>query len=162
VNFALEASGIFLFLAGLMYLSLTGRLGDMFRDRAVGQLLLVTLVSGLAVYHWGGILWDLANQPDAVPEPSASIPAPPPPAPAPHRPAKLASRPAPPQVEEPAPIPPPEAPQTIIVREAPPTEVLAPPVVVPTSSGPDPYESKAKRGIRAVGRFLHLAKKTNP
>jgi hypothetical protein len=161
MNFALELSGIFLFVAGLMYLSLTGRLGDMFRDRAVGQLLLVTLVTGLAIYHWGGMLWERANLPDEAPEPSASIPSPAPPPPEPHRATRPPSRPAP-KVEELTPAPPSEAPQTVEVQEAPPTEVLAPPVVVPTSSGPDPYESKAKRGIRAVGRFLHLGKKTNP
>jgi hypothetical protein len=159
MNFTLELIGIFLFVAGLMYLSLTGRLGDMFRDRAVGQLLLVTLVTGLAIYHWGGMLWERANLPDEAPEPHASIPSSPPPPAEPRRATKRPSRPAP-GVEEP--IPPPPSEETAEVQEAPPTEVLAPPAVVPTSSGPDPYESKAKRGIRAVGRFLHLQKKTNP
>jgi hypothetical protein len=160
MNFTLEAGGIFLFVAGMMYLSLTGRLGDMFRDRAVGQLLLVTLVTGLAIYHWGGMLLARANMPEEAPEPPASIPAPALPSPAPHRATRPPSRNAP-TVEEPTPAPLAEDPPTVIVQEAPPTVLLAPPAVVPPSSGPDPYESKAKRGIRAVGRFLHLAKKTN-
>jgi hypothetical protein len=37
--------------------------------------------------------------------------------------------------------------------DAPPAAAAAPPGARP---GPDPYESKAKRGIKAVGRFLHL------
>lgn len=162
-----EVGGVFLFVVGMMYLTVTGKLGDMFRDRAAGQLFLVTVVTGFALYHWGGMIWDQANMPEIAPETQVSNPEPPPP-PEPPRVSRRHAKSAPPPVAATAG----ERPQVVIVEEVPAAEVFVPPAEEPSKAAPspaapispasDPYESKAKRGIKAVGRFLHLRAKHEP
>jgi hypothetical protein len=137
----------------------------MFRDRAPTPLLLIALITGCAMYHWVTMLSEpapAAEPPSAAP--SATVPEPPAPAPVivqhPVRSAKAAPT---PQSTAAAAT---EHWQTIIVQEGKPERILVPQAAdpVPASqpalapSGSDPYESKAKRGIKAVGRFLHLRK----
>jgi hypothetical protein len=161
-NFAFEVGGVFLFVAGLMYLTLSGRLGNLFRDRAPKPLFLIALVVGLAVYHWGPMFWDRASRPEVpAPERRAAIPAPP-----------LPIKPEPVKIPPSArarvkPVPPKAAAehgQAVIVQEVPATEVFVPPADSPRSADrpeSDPYESKTKHALKAVGRFLHL-RKTEP
>ncbi len=157
VNVSLEVVSIFLFVGGYMYLILSGQLRNMFRDRAPKPLLLIALVTGFAFYHWGAILTAPAPpEQEAAPESRAASREPKPPAP-------VAIK-RPPKAATPAPATAPEHWQTIVVEEGRPEQVVVPqaadpaPLAPPEPSGPDPYESKAKRGIRAVGRFLHLRK----
>lgn len=155
-NFAFEVGGVFLFVAGLMYLTLSGRLGNLFRDRAPKPLFLIALTIGFAVYHWAPMF--RFSMPElAAPERRTPIPGPPPP-PEPPRPTKHASK---PMVKAEAV---PENARIVIVEEVPATQVFVPQasepaISVPLSPASDPYESKAKRGIKAVGRFLHLQKR---
>jgi hypothetical protein len=163
VSFALEIVGFFLFVGGFVYLILSGRLANMFRDRAPKPLMLLSLVVGIAFYHWGTILSTSDTSPaTAPPQPRAEVsePQPAPPV-ATKRPARAATLKA---VPEPSSAPEPEHWQTIIVKEGTPEQVFVPQAKDPASdpppahSAPDPYESKSKRGIKAVGRFLHLRK----
>jgi hypothetical protein len=163
-NIALDVGGIFLVMAGLMYLSLSGRIGDMFRDRAPKPLFAIALVLGFAVYHWGPMLYGRLSLPElAAPDPRVAIPEPTPAAKpdAPKHPVRALPRASAPPT---ATAPEPEHWQAVIVQEAPPAQVLAPPApnAALSPSGPDPYESKAKRGLNAVGRFLHIQKKPQP
>jgi hypothetical protein len=165
LNFALEIAGVFLFVAGLGYLLLSGRIANMFRDRAPKPLLFITLITGCAVHHWVAILSDPMPAAEPLsPPPSAEVPAPPPPSPAIVRHPVRAAKPGPaPQPLEPAET---EHWETIIVQEGKPEQIVVPQATDPAPaspqasprSSPDPYESKAKRGIKAVGRFLHLRK----
>ena len=162
MSFALEIVGFFLFVGGFMYLVLSGRLANMFRDRAPKPLMLLALVAGIAFYHWGTFL-SMPDTPATAPPPHrAEISEP---QPAPPVATKRPARPAPPKaVPEPSSAPEPEHWQTIIVKEGTPEQVFVPqakdpsPDPLPARSAPDPYESKSKRGIKAVGRFLHLRK----
>jgi hypothetical protein len=161
-NIALDVGGVFLLMAGLMYLSLSGRLGNMFRDRAPKPLFAIALVLGFAIYHWGPMLYGRFSLPELpAPQPRAATPVPPAADP------EAAKQPA--RALPPAPLRAPERWQTVIVQEVPPVQVFVPPATEPTPAptalapaGPDPYESKAKRGVKAVSRFLHLQKKTEP
>lgn len=168
-NFVVEIGAFFLLVAGLLYLTLSGRLMNMFRDRAPKPLFAIAFVIGLAIYHWGPMFHDTASPPEAAvpPESHADFPDPPP-EPKPAAAARHSRRVLPPPPEAPKP---PEAEhwKIVNVEEAPPAPVVVPPaadrapaprVVLPTDS--DPYQSKAKRGLKAVGRFLHLQKKTEP
>jgi len=93
--------------------------------------------------------------------PSKAVPAPPKPAPMTVRhntkAATSTQAPEPPRSET-------EHWETIVVQEGTPQQVLVPqandpaPAQPPAQSGPDPYESKAKRAIKAAGHFLHLRK----
>ena len=164
MNFAFEIVGIFLFVGGMGYLLFSGRIANMFRDRAPKPLLLIALITAVAMHHWVTILSQPvpAAEPPSPP-PSAEVPAPPAPAPAivrhPTRSAKPTQAAQSPAVET-------EHWETTIVQEGTPKEAFVPQAIdpVPTSqpesqrNGSDPYESKAKRGIKAVGRFLHLRK----
>jgi hypothetical protein len=154
-----------------MYLVLSGRLADLFRDRAPKPLLLIALITGCALYHWATILSDPLPTPEQTAAvPSAEVPAPPPAPVAVRHPARAAAL-------THALAPPPAASTTehgkmIVFDEFTPKEVLVPqatdppqaPAATPPAArpGPDPYESKAKRGIKAVGRFLHLRNPDNP
>jgi hypothetical protein len=167
MNIGLEIIGVFLFVGGFAYLVFSGRLADMFRDRAPKPLFFIALITGCALYHWATILSEPLPTPQhAAAAPSAEAPAPPPTPVSVRRPARAAT------VTH-APGPDPETSKTergkmIIFDEYTPKEVLVPQVVDPeparaatppiASRGPDPYESKAKRGIKAMGRFLHLRK----
>ena len=168
MNIGLEIIGVFLFVAGFMYLVLSGRLADMFRDRAPKPLLLIALITGCALYHWATIL----SVPSPMPEqtavaPSAEVPAPPPTPVAVLRPARAATL---THAPESPPASATERGKMIIFDESTPKEVFVPQATDPPPAaaatppiprpGPDPYESKAKRGIKAVGRFLHLRKAT--
>jgi len=170
MNIGLEIIGVFLFVGGFMYLVLSGRLADMFRDRAPKPLLLIALITGCAMYHWATILSEPLPMPDqTAAAPSAEVPSPPAAPVAVRRPAKAATvthAPAPPRASET------EHGKMIIFDEYTPREVFVPqatdpppaPAAAPPAAqpGPDPYESKAKRGIKAVGRFLHLRKLDKP
>jgi hypothetical protein len=169
MNIFLEIIAVFLFVGWFMYLVLSGRLADMFRDRAPKPLLLIALITGCAVYHWATILSEPMPASEQTPAaPPAEVPAPPAPVAVkrPARPATLAHAPEPPPASET------EHGKMILFDEYTPKEVFVPqatdPQPAPATSppaarpGPDPYESKAKRGIRAVGRFLHLRKPHNP
>ncbi len=177
-NFVLEIGGFFLFVAGLLYLTLSGRLMNMFRDRAPKPLFAIALVIGLAIYHWVPMLmlYDPVSQPEAAapPErPSANFPddteSAPTPAPKPEV-ARHSKKVLPPPPEAPKPAEPDHWKIVNVEGAPPPATVVVPPAanraptprlaVLPTDS--DPYESKAKRGIKAVGRFLHIQKKTQP
>jgi hypothetical protein len=161
MSFVLEIIAFFLFVGGFMYLLLSGRLADMFRDREPKPLLLIALISGCALYHWTSILSEPAAPEPPSTAPSTEVPEPSKPVPVTvrhkARAATSTQAPAPPGSE-------PEHWETIIIQEAAPQQVLAPlaadpaPSRAPTRSLADPYESKAKRGIKAVGRFLHLRK----
>lgn len=147
-----------------MYLVLSGRLANMFRDRAPKPLLLIALITGCAVYHWATILSEPLPMPEqTAAAPSAEVPTPPAAPMAVRRPARAATlthAPAPPPALET------EHGKMIIFDEYTPKEVFVTqatdpqpvPAATPPSArpGPDPNESKAKRGIKAVGRFLHL------
>jgi hypothetical protein len=169
LNFAFEIVGLFLFIGGMAYLLLSGRIANMFRDRAPKPLLLIALITACAVYHWVTILSEPvpAAEPPSAP-PSAAVPIPHAPAPMIVRRPVRAAKPAPALAPTPHPPAATEHWETIIVEEAAPQQVFAPQATdpVPASqapsarSGPDPYESKAKRGIKALGRFLHLRKAT--
>jgi hypothetical protein len=155
-NFAFEVGGVFLFVAGLMYLTLSGRLGNLFRDRAPKPPFLIALTIGFAVYHWAPMFRFSAPE-LAAPERRTPIPGPPPP-PEPPRPTKHASK---PMVKAAAA---PENARIVIMEVVPATQVFVPQasepaISIPASPASDPYESKAKRSIKAVGRFLHLQKK---
>lgn len=157
-TFAFEVGGVFLFVAGLMYLTLSGRLGNMFRDRAPKPLFLIALAIAFAAYHWAPMFRFSAPE-LAAPERRTSIPGPPAP-PEPPRATKPASKPA---VKAAVP----QDGRMVIVEEVPATQVFVPhasepATSVPSSPASDPYESKAKRGVKAVGRFLHLQKKAQP
>jgi len=171
VGFGLEIIGIFLFVGGFGYLILSGRLVNMFRDREPRPLLLIAVITGLAFYHWGTMLTEPGSQPEsAPPEPRAVVPEPLPSQPAPVK--RFPRAPTPVPLSDPVRVPEHEVERehwkTVIVEEGTPPEIWvpqavdpAPKLTPPSRSGPDPYESKAKRGIRAVGRFLHL-RKTEP
>lgn len=170
MNIGLEIIGVFLFVGGFLYLVLSGRLADMFRDRAPKPLLLIALITGCALYHWATILSEPLPTPERTAAvPSAEVPAPPPAPVAVRHPARAATlthgpaAPAPPETEQGKMIIFDEyTPKEVFVPQAtdpPPALAAAPPAAVP---GPDPYESKAKRGVKAVGRFLHLRKPDNP
>lgn len=172
----LEIVGVFLFVGGFMYLILSGRLVDMFRNREPKPILLILLITGFAFYHWGTLLMapDTDSGTSAQPEPrAAAVPEPEPPRPVTARHRAKAPTPAP--ASKPARAAEPEHWETIIVKEGTPEQVVVPQAADPapaTASAPavsaeppadgpssDPYESKAKRGIKALGRFLHLRKK---
>lgn len=164
MSFVLEIIGVFLFVGGFMYLVLSGRLVDMFRDREPKPLLLIALITGCAVYHWATILSEPAPAPEPpLAVPSAEVPTPAQPAPVTvrhkARAATLTQAP-----EPPASASEPEHWETIVIEEAALQQVVVPqaidpaPARAPARPGPDPYESKAKRGIKALGRFLHLRK----
>jgi hypothetical protein len=166
MNIGLEIVGVFLFVGGFMYLVLSGRLADMFRDRAPKPLLLIALITGCALYHWATILSEPLPMPEQTAAlPAAEVPAPPPAPVAVKRPARaatLAHAPEPPPASET------EHGKMIIFDEYAPKEVFVPQATDPQPAlaatppvarpGPDPYESKAKRGIKTMGRFLHLRK----
>ena len=168
MNLVFEIIGFFVFAGGMGYLLLSGRIANMFRDRAPKPLLLIALITAFAMHHWAAILSEpVAAAEPPLPAPSAEVPAPPEPAPVvvrhPARPAKAA--------QAPAPQPPAATTEhwtTVIVEEGTPEQVFVPQATdpIPASQpaaargGPDPYESKAKRGIKAVGRFLRLRKTT--
>lgn len=165
MNFAFEIVGLFLFVGGMGYLLLSGRIANMFRDRAPKPLLLIALITACAVHHWVSILSQPAAEPPSAP-PSAAVPTPPAPAPVIVRHPTKSAKPA--RAPQPTAAAATEHWETIIVEEGAPQQVFVPqatdpvPASQPASarSGPDPYESKAKRGIKAVGRFLHLRKAT--
>lgn len=165
-NIALEIAGVFLVMGGLMYLSLSGKLGDMFRDRAPKPLLLIALIVGFAFYHWGRMLYNYA---DSLPPEVSAAPATPEPVSAAPKPVAHSPKKRMAAALVPAPIPetPVSRPMVVIEEEVPaakdvtPPVAEAPPPVMPEPAA-DPYESKAKRGLKAVGRFLHLHKKTTP
>jgi hypothetical protein len=139
-NFALEVGVVFFLIAAMMYLSLSGKLDSLFRSRAYGPLLGILLLAGLAVYFWGS----LARERFSFPTFGISASAPP----TPEATAKKTVRPLPI-----AAAPRPRHTETIAIEEVPARSVAPPdPQPLPTSS--DPYESKAKRGIKAIGRFL--------
>ncbi|HVP00544.1 MAG TPA: hypothetical protein VMT15_20870 [Bryobacteraceae bacterium] len=162
VSVGLEIVSIFLFVGGFMYLILSGQLRNMFRDRAPKPLLLIALVTGFAFYHWGTILMAPAPpEEEAAPEPRVAVPEKKPPAPVV---TKRLAKPATPRPVADAPQPEePEHWHTVIMEDGKP--VVSPqapdsePSSAPVRSSPDPYESKAVRGIKAVGRFLHLRKR---
>jgi hypothetical protein len=165
VNFVLEIVGFFLFIGGFCYLVLSGRLINMFRDRAPKPLVLIAIVTAIAFHHWVGILFEPEARAETVSTP-VQFEVPDPPAPAPlvvkHR-ARPVSEAAPVAAVDPTREPEPEPLKAIVVEEAPvqsfvPKMLERAPARVPERSGPDPYESKAKRGIKAVGRFLRFRK----
>ena len=169
MNFALEIIGLFLFVGEMGFLLLSGRIANMFRDRAPKPLLFIALITAFAMHHWVTIL----SQPLPAAEPpspvlTGEVPAPPAPAPV------IIRRPVR-ATKQPAAVPTPQRPadaterwETIIVEEGTPEQVFVPQATDPkpasqpalARSGPDPYESKAKRGLKALGRFLHLRKAT--
>jgi hypothetical protein len=166
MNIGFEIIGVFLFVGGFMYLVLSGRLADMFRDRAPKPLLLIALITGCALYHWAVILTEpLPTPAQTAAAPAAEVPTAPPAPVAVKRPARTATRAHSP---EPPPASETEHGKMIIFDEYTPKEVFVPQAIDPQPAlattpaaarpGPDPYESKAKRGIKAMGRFLHLRK----
>jgi hypothetical protein len=171
----LEISVFFLFTGGMLYLLFSGRLGDMVRDRAPKPLLLIALISAIAIYHWVSLLQGIAALPDtSTAAPRVVVPIP--------EPAGLEQEPVKRQVNTAARSvaakPPSETEtshwKTIVVDDA-----LAPngaendtaaaqepapaapkpvatPAPLPTTA--DPYESKSKRALKAVGHFLRYRK----
>jgi len=165
VGFGLDIIGAFLFVSGFLYLILSGRLRNMFRDRAPKPLLLIALITGLAFYHWATILFEPGSQPEsAPPKPHAAVPETLPAPPVPVKRLARAPTPLPGPVRAAEHEPQHEHWKTVVIDEGTPVQVFVPqatdpaPAPLPARSGPDPYEPKAKRGIRAVGKFLHLRK----
>lgn len=167
MGLGLEIVGVFLFVGGFLYLALSGRLVNMFRDRAPKPILLVVLVTVFAVHHWLALLSEPlpSSEPPARHQEVETVepPQPAPRAPKRHR-VKDTARPAPAPAARPVEATESERWDTVIVKEGTPEQVFVPqavdpaPPLQPSRPGPDPYESKAKRGIRAIGRFLHLRK----
>ena len=156
MGIGLDIIGAFLFVGGFLYLILSGRLRNMFRDRAPKPLLLIALITGLAFYHWETILFEPGSQPEsAPPKPRAAVPET---LPAPPVPVKRLAR-APTPARAPEHQPQHEHWKTLVIEEGTPVPVFVPQATDPVPRpGPDPYEPKAKRGVKAVGRFLHLRK----
>lgn len=167
VGLGFEIAGFFLFVGGFLYLALSGRLVNMFRDRAPKPILFVVLVTIFAVHHWLALLSEpLPSSAAEPPEHHQEVETVEPPRPAPRvpkrRPVKETATPA--SAPDARPVEAPASWDTVIVKEGTPEQVFVPqavdPAPPPQSSrpGPDPYESKAKRGIKAIGRFLRFRK----
>jgi hypothetical protein len=158
---------LFVLVGGLLYLTLSGRLINMFRDRAPKPLLAIAAVVGLAIYHWSSMGPDSASGPEAVAPESASEVPPPPVAPSAPKAAAVKRRPKVENAPAAAPVAQPESThwKTVIVEDVPATQVVVPTAAEPVkaaaaapAAGPDPYESKAKRAVKAVGRFFRYRK----
>lgn len=157
---------LFLLVGGLLYLTLSGRLFNMFRDRAPKPLLAIAAVVGLAIYRWSSMGPDSVSRPEAVAPESASEVPPPPVAPSAPKPAAVKRRPKAENGPAAAPLAQPDTAhwKTVVVEEVPATQVVVPPAAEPVkaaaapTAGPDPYESKAKRAAKAVGRFFRYRK----
>jgi hypothetical protein len=157
---ALEIGGTFLLAALLMYGTMTGLLPRVFHARKPAGVVLVVLLAAVAFYYfgpdlspaWRAAIAPAAPRPPAVPKfPARSAESP--------KPRASASRPAPRAeitILEDPPAPAPEiepAPEAAAADASRSAATAAAPL-----SNDSPYDSGIKRGIKRVGRLLHIRK----
>ncbi len=160
-----EIVGFFLFVGGFLYLALSGRLVNMFRDRAPKPILLVVLVTVVAVHHWLGLLSEpMPSTAAEPPERHKEVETVEPPRPAPRvpkrRPINAATTPTPALDPPPAKAPESERWDTVIVKEGTPEQVFVPQVVDPAPP-PQPSQPWA-RSLRIQSQTRHQGSWTIP
>ena len=161
-TFAYEIGAAFLLAALLMYGTLSGFIPRTLRAGKSLPIFLAAALLLLAIYQFSpdlSAVWSSirANAPDRVstpPAPAVSASTPHPALPAtPHEDVK--KRPAPrwKSIVLDASVPPAIEPTAVTPEPA----QISPPAA--ESSGSSPYDSKAKRAVKAVGRFFHIGRK---